>query len=185
MSGFFQGFEDEAGSWNVPNPVEWMTTGSSFSSKLPNKDETLQMDQEASSTPTQQARQEDDAVVEDVGMVRDEERTAHAADDDDSSLQAERDIFQKAREYLRPSRFFRFWIQLYAQRKMTVFFLVHFFATMVVWAHFALIKFEQQAEAVPVGAHRYWLKRLAPPLEFGESTALVRKERCDCIFFGH
>jgi hypothetical protein len=43
---------------------------------------------------------------------------------------------------------------------MNVFFFVHFFATIVIWTHFALIKFEQQGEKVPEGAPRYWLKRV-------------------------
>ena len=174
MSGFFRGFDDEAASWNVPNPVEWMTSkdSSSFSTLSSKQREAslrMTVDQEASSTPQQQQSRQDD-VVQDVGMVV--PRDAEQRNDDDDSLQEERDIFDKAREYLRPTRFFRLVIQLYAQRKMSVFFLVHFAATMVIWCHFALIKFEQQAEAVPVGANRYWLKRLAPPLEFGKS--------CEC-----
>ncbi len=38
-------------------------------------------------------------------------------------------------------------------------------------AHFALIKFQQQENAVPEGAPRYWAKRLVPPIEFGSMHA--------------
>ena len=39
--------------------------------------------------------------------------------------------------------------------------------------HFFLIKFQEQEGAVPPEAHRYWLKRLAPPLEFGSMHAIL------------
>ena len=40
-------------------------------------------------------------------------------------------------------------------------------------AHFALIKFQQQENAVPEGAPRYWAKRLIPPIEFGSMHAIL------------
>ena len=40
-------------------------------------------------------------------------------------------------------------------------------------AHFALIKFQAQADTVPEGAPRYWAKRLIPPLEFGSMHAIL------------
>jgi NAD(P)H-flavin reductase len=87
--------------------------------------------------------------------------------------QDDRAVFEKARKLLNPSRFFRWIICLYAQRKMNIFFLIHFTSTIVIWMHFALIKFEQQADKVPHGAHRYWLKRLVPPIEFGSMHAIL------------
>lgn len=36
-----------------------------------------------------------------------------------------------------------------------------------------MIKFNEQAGNVPEGANRYWLKRLAPPLEFGSMHAIL------------
>lgn len=176
MASFFQGFDDEDASWNVPN---WMngnnSRDSSFSSLSCNhqKDATTNNVRKGNTAPppptTPQSRQD---IVEDVGIVRAKDdaecsRTDDESGGEDSSLEEEREIFQKAREYLHPSRFFRSIIGLYAQRKMNVFFLIHFMCTMVIWAHFALIKWEEQADAVPVGAHRYWLKRIAPALEFG------------------
>ena len=85
----------------------------------------------------------------------------------------DRAVFEKARNLLNPSRFFRWIIYLYAQRKMNIFFFIHFASTIVIWIHFALIKFEQQADKVPEGAHRYWLKRLVPPIEFGSMHAIL------------
>jgi predicted ferric reductase len=87
--------------------------------------------------------------------------------------QDDRAVFEKARNLLNPSRFFRWIIYLYAQRKMNIFFFIHFTSTIVIWMHFALIKFEQQAGKVPDGAHRYWLKRLVPPIEFGSMHAIL------------
>ncbi|MGK3755875.1 MAG: hypothetical protein ACI8RD_008185, partial [Bacillariaceae sp.] len=82
-------------------------------------------------------------------------------------------VFGKARKNLNPSGFFRWIIYLYAQRKLNIFFFIHFTSTMVIWMHFALVKFEEQAEKVPEGAHRYWLKRLVPPIEFGSMHAIL------------
>lgn len=79
----------------------------------------------------------------------------------------EREFFQKARKCLAPGALFRNIVRLYAERKLIVFFWIHFTSTMIVWTHFALVKFEAQAESVPCGAPRYWWKRLVPPLEFG------------------
>ncbi len=84
-----------------------------------------------------------------------------------------RALFEKARNLLNPSRFFRWVIYVYAQRKMNILFFIHFASTIVIWMHFALIKFEQQADKVPEDAHRYWLKRLVPPIEFGSMHAIL------------
>jgi predicted ferric reductase len=40
-------------------------------------------------------------------------------------------------------------------------------------AHFLLIKFHEQEQSVPEGAPYYWLKRIAPPLEFGSMHAIL------------
>ena len=92
---------------------------------------------------------------------------------DEAFNQEDRAVFEKARNVLDPSRFFRWIIYLYAQRKMNIFFFIHFTSTIVIWMHFALIKFEEQADKVPEGAHRYWLKRLVPPIEFGSMHAIL------------
>jgi uncharacterized protein YhbP (UPF0306 family) len=47
----------------------------------------------------------------------------------------------------------------------------HFIPVFHSSAHFALIKFQQQENAVPEGAPRYWAKRLVPPIEFGSMHA--------------
>ncbi len=84
-----------------------------------------------------------------------------------------REGFEKARNHLNPSRFFRWIIQSYAERKMNTLFLIHFVSTVVVWMHFAFIKFEQQADKLLEGAHRHRLKRLIPPIEFGLMHAIL------------
>ena len=94
-------------------------------------------------------------------------------DETDSSNSSNQSVFRKARKHLNPSGFFRWIIYLYAQRKLNIFFFIHFTSTMVIWIHFAFVKFEEQAEKVPEGAHRYWLKRLVPPIEFGSMHAIL------------
>ena len=48
----------------------------------------------------------------------------------------ERAVFQKARHYLLPGPFYRAIVHLYAERKLLVFFCIHFVSTMVVWGKF-------------------------------------------------
>ena len=79
----------------------------------------------------------------------------------------ERKYFQKARECLAPGSIFRRVVHFYAERKLMVFFWIHLASTLVVWAHYALIKFEEQTVIVPHGAPHYWWKTLGPSLEFG------------------
>ena len=66
--------------------------------------------------------------------------TSHDSDDSDASLfgtktskESERSVFQKARQYLNPGPSFRLTTYLYAERKLLIFFLVHFVCTMVIW----------------------------------------------------
>lgn len=47
--------------------------------------------------------------------------------------QAERDIFDKARQYLNPGPVLRYAIYLFSERKLLTFFLVHFVCTLVVF----------------------------------------------------
>lgn len=96
-------------------------------------------------------------------------RTSSSGDESDAETTCEsmRDLFQKSYEFIKPGAFFRFVVNFYAERKLLVFFWMHFVATMIVWGHFALVKFDQQKNAVPDGAPHYWWKRIAPTLEFG------------------
>lgn len=52
--------------------------------------------------------------------------------------ESEREIFTKAREYLNPGWLFRLVMRLYAERKLVVFFWLHFFSTLVIWGTFSL-----------------------------------------------
>ena len=62
----------------------------------------------------------------------------HLSQADDSSnatdkIEAERAVFKKARKYLKPGPFYEKIVHLYAERKLLVFFWVHFMGTMVIW----------------------------------------------------
>jgi hypothetical protein len=52
----------------------------------------------------------------------------------DPAWESEKEIFDKVRQYLRPGPWFRFITYLYAERKLVIFFLVHFMATMITWS---------------------------------------------------
>eukprot|EP00521_Asterionellopsis_glacialis_P011582 CAMPEP_0195307206 /NCGR_PEP_ID=MMETSP0707-20130614/37600_1 /TAXON_ID=33640 /ORGANISM="Asterionellopsis glacialis, Strain CCMP134" /LENGTH=900 /DNA_ID=CAMNT_0040371453 /DNA_START=21 /DNA_END=2723 /DNA_ORIENTATION=- len=82
-------------------------------------------------------------------------------------------VFGNAREFVRPSRFFRYLTFLYSERKLVTLVLIHFVATMVIWTNFFLIKFNQQQNNVPEGAPFYWWKRLTPSIEFGAMHAIL------------
>lgn len=51
----------------------------------------------------------------------------------DERKEDERAIFQKARQYLNPGCFFRSIVYFYAERKIIVFFWIHFVCTLVIW----------------------------------------------------
>lgn len=51
-----------------------------------------------------------------------------------SAWESEKKVFDKARQYLRPGAWFRFVTYLYAERKLLVFFFLHFMATMITWS---------------------------------------------------
>jgi hypothetical protein len=61
----------------------------------------------------------------------------------------------------------------YSERKIIFFFVMHFFATMAVWQHFAHSKFKVQEAKVPEGANLFWWKRLTPTVEFGAMHAIL------------
>ncbi|KAL7564086.1 hypothetical protein ACA910_012366 [Epithemia clementina (nom. ined.)] len=84
-----------------------------------------------------------------------------------------RALFLRGASYIKPSRFFRLIVNLYGDRKRFVFFWLHFVATMVIWGHFALVKWDEQKATVPEGAANYWWKRIAPTLEFGSMHAIL------------
>lgn len=85
-------------------------------------------------------------------------------------------LFACAVDYFTNSRFPHFTFHtshVQTERKGLLFFLLHFVVTMVVWSHFFLKKYEVQESKVPIGANRYWEKRLIPPLEFGAMHAIL------------
>jgi hypothetical protein len=54
--------------------------------------------------------------------------------DEPSDFEREQLLFEKARELLKPGRLSRFVTYLYAERKLLVFFLVHFICTIIIWS---------------------------------------------------
>ena len=89
------------------------------------------------------------------------------------AVRGDRSVFRLARRYIKPGWSFRITTALYSERKLLVFILVHFVATMVIWGHFALTKYQEQEGKVPPEANRYWWKRMAPTLEFGAMHAIL------------
>jgi len=74
-------------------------------------------------------------LFSDSFSITDTEPTAHT---DDASIQScetqIKSLFQKAYEYLSPGCTFRSTVYLYAERKLLVFFLIHFVCTMIIWS---------------------------------------------------
>lgn len=115
----------------------------------------------------------DEVEVLELASSFDSEKSTQASDDastdfsDVAFKEEEREFFRKARTCLSPGAMFRYIVQFYAERKIVIFFWIHLVGTLIIWLHFALIKWEEQKETVPEDAPRYWWKRIAPPLEFG------------------
>lgn len=165
MSSTFQSFEDKNLNWGDPEPVKWdkanksVTSGFSSFSTRPRALPVSPQDRQDTGSIRRQTNVD--------GKDQDERETTSRADFSIASIvEEERDVLERARKYSNPSRFFRCIISLYAQRKMNVVFLVHFTSTLIIWFHFAMIKFDEQAETVPEGAHRYWLKRLVSGISY-------------------
>lgn len=82
-------------------------------------------------------------------------------------------LVEKAKEYLNPGRLFQMVVCYHADLKMKILFLIHAALTVVIWLHFASIKFNEQRMGVPDGAPSYWWKRLVPVVEFGTMHAIL------------
>lgn len=133
-----------------------------------NVDKAVQLDLdpewvEVSVTPSQSAQEKSKTADNKAlkPLEREEER------------EEERAIFHQARQCLTPGPWFRFVTHLYAERKLLIVFWVHLVATLVIWVHFFLIKWQEQENTVPEEANRYWWKRIAPALEFGTMHAIL------------
>jgi hypothetical protein len=72
------------------------------------------------------------------GSTEGTEGTEYSTDDSlNGRRDEEREIFQKARQYLNPGCFFRSIVYLFAERKIIVFFWIHFMSTMVIWGKYS------------------------------------------------
>lgn len=77
-------------------------------------------------------------VVEEENDDENNSFTTHdmSHSDVDDDIEQEKMIFDKARQYLTPGIFFRFFTYLYSERKLLVFFWIHFMCTMTVWSKY-------------------------------------------------
>ena len=96
------------------------------------------------------ARVHQHVAVDEKEVTDVDERSSDSSGDDDTTgcfqtlsegvqkarREEERAVFQKARQYLLPGPFYRAIVHLYAERKLLVFFCIHFVSTMVVWGKF-------------------------------------------------
>lgn len=64
-------------------------------------------------------------------------------DEDDLKMASTRCVFRKAADYLQPGPFYRTITNLYDERKLLVFFLMHFMSTMIIWCKHILPATEQ------------------------------------------
>ena len=53
--------------------------------------------------------------------------------------EVEKVIFQKARQYLNPGPLYRYFVYLFAERKLLVFFWAHLMSTLVVWGTYDIL----------------------------------------------
>jgi hypothetical protein len=61
---------------------------------------------------------------------------ARRDEESEGRREEERAVFHKARHYLLPGPFYRAIVHLYADRKLLVFFWIHFMSTIIVWGKF-------------------------------------------------
>lgn len=79
-------------------------------------------------------------VVSDDGQMTSTSSSSSSVreDEDDGvsykeKVEEEKALFHKARQYINPGMFFRFFTYLYAERKLFTFFWIHCVATLIVW----------------------------------------------------
>ncbi|KAL7532784.1 hypothetical protein ACHAXR_004839 [Thalassiosira sp. AJA248-18] len=82
-------------------------------------------------------------------------------------------LFTEYKHLFQPTPLFQLVSFLYGKRKIFIIIMFHLVATMVIWSHFFLIKFQELENKVPHGAPYYWSKRIIPPLEFGSMHAIL------------
>ena len=80
--------------------------------------------------------------------------------DDNSINSLKKKIFQAA-------------ANIYSERKTFIVIAIHFFLTLVILGHFAVIKFRNQDGNIPETAPRYYWKIYAPTFEFGNMNAIL------------
>lgn len=72
------------------------------------------------------------AIGEDCAEISLQTRS-DSDDEFDDTCESMRVLFKKSYEYIRPGPFLRFAVKFYAERKLLVFFWIHFVATMIIW----------------------------------------------------
>ena len=76
-------------------------------------------------------------------------------------------FFDNAKLYIQFGRGLRFVTWLYSERKMILLACSHVVASLIIWSHYAMIRYEQQEGSVPEDASRYAAKRIVPPFLYG------------------
>ena len=84
-----------------------------------------------------------------------------------------REVIEDHTENAVKKKIFRIAAKIYSERKMFIAVAIHFFLTLIIWGHFAIIKFRTQDGNVPEIAPRYYWKIYAPTLEFGSMHAIL------------
>jgi hypothetical protein len=64
-------------------------------------------------------------------------QTSASDDESDENCDSMRELFKKSYEYIKPGPFFRFVVNFYAERKLFVFFWIHFVTTMIIWGKYS------------------------------------------------
>jgi len=90
-----------------------------------------------------------------------------------SSFETELGVDANAVDYLKPGLFFRKACVAYADRKIIILGWLHLVASVMIYAHFGLEKFNYLEEITPEDADRYWLRVLAPPLTYGAKHVIL------------
>ena len=67
-------------------------------------------------------------------------------DEFESTYESTKSLFEKVYQYVKPSPFFRFVVYLYAERKLLVFFWIHFVCTMIIWGQYHEIECFSQSK---------------------------------------
>jgi hypothetical protein len=105
-----------------------------------------------------------------VGSALDEDcadnspQTSASEDEFDDTCDSMRDLFKKSYEYIKPGPFFRFAVNFYAERKLLVFFWIHFVLTMIIWGKSSQDSVDQLTMGANVHSNSIFVLRISQPI---------------------